>query len=76
MVPEQGPGTRGGFGWSDSKDLLKSVSTKTWVKRLESPITFLLYFIAYLKFRDFQFRTSDRAREGAGRGSVGAVSGA
>ena len=59
LAPEQGPGTRGRFGWSDSKDLLKSVSTKTWVKRLESPITFLLYFITYLKFRDFQFHASE-----------------
>ena len=40
------------------KDLLRSVSIKTWVKRLESPITFLFYFITYLKFRDFQFHTS------------------
>ena len=42
--PEQGPGTRGRFGRSD---LLRWVSTKTWDKRLESPITFLLYFITY-----------------------------
>ena len=33
--------------------LLRPVITKTWVKRLESPLTFLLYFITYLKFRDF-----------------------
>ena len=46
--PEQGPGTRGRFGWSDSKGLLRSLSTKTWVKWLESPITFLLYFITSL----------------------------
>ena len=32
--------------------LLRLVSTKTWVNQLESPLTFLLYFIAYLKFRD------------------------
>ena len=38
--------------------LLRLVSTKTWVNRLESPLTFLLYFIAYLKFRDFQFHAS------------------
>ena len=41
------------------EDLSRSVSTKTWVKRLESPITLLLYFITYLKFRDFQFHVSE-----------------
>ena len=40
------------------KDILRSVSTKTWVKWLESPKTFLLYF-TYLKFRDFRFHTSE-----------------
>ena len=29
--------------------LLRPVSTKTWVNRLESSLTFLLYFIAYFK---------------------------
>ena len=57
--PEQGPGTRGRFGWSDSKGLLRSLSTKTWVKWLESPITFLLYFITSLQCRDFQFHASE-----------------
>ena len=45
--PEQVPGTCGRFRWSDLKGLLRPVSTKTWVKWLESPITFLLYFITY-----------------------------
>ena len=57
--PEQVPGTCGRFGQSDLKGLLGLVSTKTWVKRLESRLTFLLYFSTYLKFRDFQFHLSE-----------------
>ena len=38
-----------------TQGLLRLVSTRTWVKWLESPLTFLLYFITYLKFRDFRF---------------------
>ena len=39
--------------------LLRLVSTKTRVKWLESPLTFLLYFITYLKFRDFGFHANE-----------------
>ena len=42
---------RGYWGW----DLLRSVSTKTWVKRPESPIISLLYFTICLKLRNFWF---------------------
>ena len=59
VVPEQEPGTLCRFGRSDPKGPLRPVSTNKWVIWLESPITFLLYFSTYLKFRDFQFRVSE-----------------
>ena len=40
-------------------DLLRLVSTKTWVKRLESPIISLLYFTICLKLRDFWFSANE-----------------
>ena len=58
VAPEKGLGTRG-FGRSDPQGLLRPVSIKTWVNRLESPLTFLLYFSAYLKFRDFWFQARE-----------------
>ena len=42
-------------GQSDCQDLRRSVSAGLWDKRLESPTTFLLYFIIYLRFKDFRF---------------------
>ena len=42
------------------QDLLRSVSTKTWVKRLESPIISLLYFTICLKLTDFWFMPMNR----------------
>ena len=44
----------GMYGISDggTRDLLRSVSTKTGVKWLETPIISLLYFTICLKFRD------------------------
>ena len=41
------------------RDLLRSVSTKTQVKRLESPIISLLYFTICLKLRDFWFHANE-----------------
>ena len=51
-------GTRGKFGRSDPHCLLRPVSTKIRVNWLESPLTFLLYFSTYLKFRNFWFHAS------------------
>ena len=42
-------------GQSDCQDLRRSVRVGLWDKRLECPTTFLLYFIIYLRFKDFQF---------------------
>ena len=50
--PEQEPGTRRQIRTEWPQGLLRPESTKTWVKWLESPITFVLYFITYLKIRD------------------------
>ena len=60
MASKQEPGALGKFGQTDPKGLLRLVSTKRWVIWLESPITFLLYFSTYLKFRDFQFHISEQ----------------
>ena len=38
---------------------MRSVSTKTWVKQLESPIISLLYFTICLKLRDFWFSANE-----------------
>ena len=51
------------YTWQDSdgvtpEGLSRPVSTKTWVNRLERQLTFLLYIITYLKFKDFQFHNS------------------
>ena len=58
VAPEQGLGARG-FGQSDPQGLLRPVTIKTRVNRLESPLTFLLYFSTYLKFRDFWFQARE-----------------
>ena len=50
--PEQELGTRRQIWMEWPQGLLRPVSTKTWVKWLESPITFLFYFITYLMFRN------------------------
>ena len=52
VAPKQGLVTRREIWTERPQSLLRPVSIKTWVKRLESPITFLIYFITYLKFRD------------------------
>ena len=44
------------------RDLLRSVSTKTQVKRLESPIISLLYFTICLKLRDFWLCANEERR--------------
>ena len=51
-LPEQELGTRRQIRTEWPQGLLRPESTKTWVKWLESPITFVLYFITYLKIRD------------------------
>ena len=56
--PNRDTGIRGTLG-GVTQDLLRSVSTKTWVKQLESLIIFLLYFIIFLKFRDFWFHANE-----------------
>ena len=48
-----------GLGTYWGQDLLRSVSTKTWVKQLESPIISLLYFTICLTLRDFWFRANE-----------------
>ena len=50
--PEQELGIRRQILMECPQGLLRPVSTKTWIKWLESPITLLLYFITYLKFWD------------------------
>ena len=59
VASKQEPGALGKFGQADPKGLLRLVSTRRWVIRLESAATFLLYFSTYLKFRDFQFHISE-----------------
>ena len=50
--PEQELGTHRQIQKEWPQGLLRPESTKTWVKWLERPITFVLYFITYLKIRD------------------------
>ena len=45
---------------SDCGPMEVGLSAGIWDKRLESPTTFLLYFIIYLKLRDFQFPSANR----------------
>ena len=56
---EQGHWYTWHFGRSDSRLPLRSVSTKTRVKRLEIPIICLFYFTICLKLRDFWFRANE-----------------
>ena len=56
--PEQGHWYTWHFGRSDSRLLLRSVSTKTLVKRLETICLF--YFTICLKLRDFWFSPINR----------------